>query len=145
MFGALHCLGHVIFCFSSVLVAKLRQSAVIFRQRQYSWFFRFFVILAKIQKAKNVMNQTLMYIYHWLQAAIELSKPKMTLLEICSAIFDPRRAMFSSLLSLITNSATVYLELISTGQIISECLFLPPKKFDKFLPKYLKSGQIKKK
>ena len=32
---------HFIFCFSSFLATKLPKSAVIFRQRQYSWFFCF--------------------------------------------------------------------------------------------------------
>ena len=43
-----------------------------------------------------------------------------------------------------TSSGMNYTSVMTTlakGQIISDCLFLPPKKFDKF---HLKSGKIKK-
>ena len=48
---------HILFL--SVLATKLPKSAVIFRQRQYNWFFSFLVILTKIRKTKNGMNRTL--------------------------------------------------------------------------------------
>ena len=44
------CWVHFIFRFSSFLATKLPKSAVIFRQRQYSWFFRFSSFW---QKSKN--------------------------------------------------------------------------------------------
>ena len=43
------------FCFWSVSVTK---SAIIFRQRQYTWFFSFLVILTKTRKTKKGMNRT---------------------------------------------------------------------------------------
>ena len=41
IFSPVLCPVHFIFRFSSVLATKLRKSAVIFRQRQCRWFFRF--------------------------------------------------------------------------------------------------------
>ena len=45
--------------------------------------------------------------------AIELSKPKMTISGLCLSIINPRGPMLSGLFSLRTQSATVYLELVS--------------------------------
>ena len=44
-----------VFCFSSFLATKLPKSAVIFRQRQYSWFFRF----SSFTKNENGMKRSL--------------------------------------------------------------------------------------
>ena len=48
------CRVHFIFRFSSFLATKLPKSAVIFRQRQYSWFFRF----SSFTKNENGMKRS---------------------------------------------------------------------------------------